>query len=73
MNRAFYSKRHFDRISNGRPDTAETIAERLRHREACAQAVREREQRFAVLTAENVAEAIAWQEARIAELLRMAS
>ncbi len=49
-------------------DTPEAIAERKRHSAACGRAVKEREQRFPVLTPENAAEAIAWQEARIREL-----
>lgn len=69
MGRRYYSKRHYERVSP-RPDSAEQIAERIRHRAACDQAVREREQRFPTLTTENAAEAIAWQTARIAELTR---
>lgn len=51
-----------------RPDTAEAVAERIRHRVLCDQAVREREARFPTLTALNAGEAIAWQDARIREL-----
>lgn len=51
-------------------DSAERIAERIRHREICNQAVREREERYPNLTAENVAEAMAFQERRIQELTK---
>jgi hypothetical protein len=66
---AYYSKRHYERVSP-RADTDEAIAERISHRAACERAVREREDRFPVLTPENAVEAIAWQTARITELLR---
>ena len=49
-------------------DTPERVAERARHRKACERAVREREEKFPSLTAENAAEAMRWQEKRIAEL-----
>lgn len=70
MANQFYSRRHYERLSNGRPDTAETIAERVRHREACEQAHRETLERFQGITPDNAAEAIAWQTQRIAELTR---
>lgn len=63
-----YSRRHYERLSNGAPDTADTIAERSQHRAACDQAHREMIERFQPLTPENAAEAIAWQARRIAEL-----
>lgn len=69
MARQHYSRRHYARVSPPE-DTAEQVAERIRHRAACEQALREREERFPVLTAENAREAIAWQDARIAELTR---
>jgi hypothetical protein len=51
-------------------DTPEQVAERRRYHAAAEQAVHERAQRFPILTAENAAEAIAWQEARIKELIK---
>lgn len=63
-----YSRRHYERLSNGAPDTVDTIAERARHRAAGEQAHREMLERFQPLTPENAAEAIAWQTRRIAEL-----
>jgi hypothetical protein len=63
-----YSRAHYRRLSNGDKDTPETIAERVRIRAAAQQAVAERESRWPNLAAENAAEAIAWQEARIREL-----
>ncbi len=68
---AFYSRRHYREVGGFyAKDTPEATEERKRHREACEQAVREREAKFPVLTPDNVAEAIAWQEARIQELLK---
>ncbi len=62
-----YSRRHYERVSPP-PEPPEAAAERLRHRAAAEQAMREREARWPTLTAENAQEAIAWQTARIAEL-----
>lgn len=53
-------------------ETPDRIAERIARRAACEQAVREREVRFGTLTPENVREAIAFQEQRIAELVHAA-
>lgn len=69
MARKYYSKRHYERVSPS-PDTAEQIAERIKHRAVCEQAVREREKRFPVLTPENAGDALAWQAERIKDLLR---
>lgn len=66
----YYSRRHYERLSNGGPDTAETVSERVRHRAACEQAHRETLERFQGITPENAAEAIAWQTKRIEELTR---
>lgn len=49
-------------------ETPETVAERIRYREIAEQAVREREERWPVLTPENMAEAVRWQTERIREL-----
>lgn len=51
-----------------RPDPPGAAAERIRHRAIAEQAVREREAKWPILTAENAGEAIAWQTARIIEL-----
>lgn len=64
-----YSKRHFERLSNGPPDTATTIAYRLADRKAREQAHAEMSARWPTLTAENAREAIAWMETRIRKLL----
>ncbi len=69
MGRQHYSKRHYDRIANGGPDTAETIAERARYRAAHEQANREMMEIFGGLTPENFQRATDWQAARIKELL----
>lgn len=69
MGRPGYSRRHYRLLSNGGADSSERVAERLAYAEALADAIRGREARFPVLTPENAAEAIAWTEARIKELL----
>jgi hypothetical protein len=56
---------------NGSTETPEQVAQRVACVRAAAQAVAERLARFPVLTAENVAEATAWQEARVRELLTL--
>jgi hypothetical protein len=53
-----------------RPDTPEQIAERIAYRKACEQARLERQQAFPIITAENFAEKDAFQNRRIAELMR---
>jgi len=63
---AYYSKRHYQRLTNGGPDTPERIAERTQYRTAATLALAEREQRYPVLTTENAREAIAYQDERIA-------
>ena len=74
MDRRFYSRKHFELLaacgSRQAPDAAETIAERVRYRQAAEKAVREREEKYPILTQENAAEAIAWQEKRIQEILK---
>jgi hypothetical protein len=69
MGKPFYSRRYYQLVSPP-ADTADQIAWRIRRRAAGEQACREREAKFPVLTQENAAEAIAWQEARIQELMR---
>lgn len=51
-----------------RRDAPGAVAERTARRLAGEQAVRDREARFPVLTPENAAQAIAWQENRQREL-----
>lgn len=68
MANQFYSRRHYDSLSNGPPDTAEMIADRIKRRKASEQANAEMMARFAPLTAENAQAAVDWQEARIKEL-----
>lgn len=62
---AFYKKRIADR-----PCTPEQIAERIAYRKAAEQAIRERQERFPVLTGENFDEAAEWQERRIQQLIK---
>ncbi len=64
----YYSKRHYALVSP-KPDTQEQIAERLRHRKACEQAGAETLARYPTLTAENIREAMDFQERRIKELM----
>lgn len=54
-------------------ETPGRVAERIAARRAGEQSHREMLARFSPLTAANAAEAIAWQSARIAELLGAAS
>lgn len=68
MSRRHYSQAHYQRLSNGGPDTPAQIAERVAHRAACERAHREMLARYAPLTPSNAAEAVRWQEARIREL-----
>lgn len=56
-------------IGRERPDTTADIAERVAYRAAGTQAHTETLARFGAITAANAAEAIAWQEARIKEIL----
>lgn len=70
MGRKHYSKRHYERLSNGGPDTPERVAERVGRRSAGEQAHREMLARFSPLTPQNVGEALAWQDARIKELMK---
>lgn len=53
-----------------RPDTAADIAWRIHSREVAERVNEERRERYPVLTPENVHEAMEWQAARIAELMR---
>jgi len=66
--RRHYSKRHFERLSNGGPDTPDRVSERVHYREAAAQAHKEMLDRFSPLTTDNVQEAFTWQAKRLTEL-----
>jgi hypothetical protein len=57
-------------LANQRPDSAEEVVERRLRRAAGEQAVKERQEKFPVLTAENADEAIRFQEARIQALMK---
>ena len=70
MDRRYYSKRHFERLSNGGPVSAETEAWWKRRTEAGAQASREMTERFSPITESNAGEAMKWWEARFAELMQ---
>lgn len=65
MSRAFYSREHYRRLSNGGPDTPEQVSERRLYARAAELAIADREARFPTLTAENAREAIAYQGARL--------
>ena len=56
--------------ANARPSTADEIAERRRYQAAREQMQRERAERYPIITADNAEEVIAWQDRRLAELLR---
>jgi len=64
----YYSRKHYRMVSPP-ADTKEEIAERLRHRSACEQAVKDREAKHPVITVENAVEVMDYQEMRIQELL----
>lgn len=66
----YYSKRHYDRLSNGGPDAPDRVDERVRRRAAGEQAHREMLERFSPLTPQNAVEAFAWQDARSQELMK---
>ena len=71
MARKFYSKRHYDRLSNGGPDTAESIAQRKAHYAAFAKLNEEMEARFPQpWTHQTISEIATWQPARLAELIK---
>lgn len=61
---AWYSKRHYARVSPP-ADTPEAIQERIRFHAAAALGIADRQAKYPEMTAENAAEAIAYQEARI--------
>jgi hypothetical protein len=65
---AFYSRQHYKLVCS-KENTKEQAAELERRRKVGAQAIADRIAKFPVLTAENAAEAIAFQERRIKELL----
>lgn len=65
----FYSKRHYERLHPTK-DTPGAIQERIRARLTGEQANREMMEKFAPLTPENAGKAIAWQDARIKELMQ---
>lgn len=65
MDRRFYSKRHFERLSNGGPDTEESIRQRKAWYESGRRGVADREAKFPELTVVNFEEAIAYQTERI--------
>lgn len=56
-------------LANQRPDTRADIDHRIATRAAGEQAVQERKAKFPMLTATNAEEALAWQEARLRELM----
>jgi len=64
MGRTGYSRRHY-RLVSPLPDTLADIRERSIHQRACTLAIQDRERQFPVLTAENAAEAIRYQNERI--------
>jgi hypothetical protein len=67
--RQWYSKRHFDRLSNGGPDKPGAKEERVHQRMVAEQAHAETVAEFAPFTSENIKEALKWQERRIAQLM----
>ncbi len=71
MSRQFYSKRHYDRLSNGAKDTEETLAQRKAHYAAFAKLHEEMAEKFPQpWTQQTVAEITAWQPSRLTELIK---
>lgn len=72
MARQFYSRRHYDRISNGGADTPEQVAERIAHnkraQEISAQIESEVAQRWPNPTAEDLQTMASWWRTRVDEL-----
>lgn len=64
---ARFSRKHYQLVCPP-PDAPGAVDERIRRRAAGEQANAEMMARFAPLTPDNAAEAIAWQDARIREL-----
>ena len=65
-----FSRRHY-RLVSPPPDTPEALAERLRRNAASEQVGREVQERWPTITAENVGEVLAWQTARLHELVEV--
>lgn len=69
MARQFYSRRHYERISNGEKDTQSQIDERELHRELVERITREISHRWpAPWSTKDVEEVFEWQRKRIVEL-----
>lgn len=64
----YYSKAHYRRVCPP-PDTKQDIADRLKRNAAAEQSRLETSVKFPTLSAENVDEALAYQEARYRELI----
>jgi len=62
------SSKYYRRAMSPAPDTSDAIAWRAKDALICAQVDAERADRFPVISAENVGDALAWQAARILEL-----
>jgi hypothetical protein len=67
MRRDRYTMRAMQ-LFNQRPDAPGAAAARVRARELGQQVLREVEAKFGAITAENAAEVLAWQAARLREL-----
>ena len=65
---AHYSQKHYRLLSNGDPDTAESIRARRADLALLARVREELAERYPSITIGNAAEALEWQERRIAEL-----
>lgn len=69
MDRRYYSKKHFERLSNGKPDTKERIEERKQQNAFSKQAYDETLAKFGSVTVENAREFTDYQNKRYAELM----
>lgn len=66
MARLGYSRRHYERLSNGGPDTPATILDRQRRQQACDLTRADIEAKYPQgVTLENAEELLAYQQARL--------
>lgn len=69
----WYSKRHYQRLSNGGPVSPEVVAQTAAWASKWAavgeKSTREMNERFAPITEANTGEAMVWWERRFAELM----
>lgn len=70
--RRYYSKAHYERLSNGGPDTKEQAARRVKEQAVAKQVQAERRAKFGAVTEANFDDVDAWVRTRTIELLKEA-